>query len=152
MPYNVSTPPPPPGGLLRTRNSGKFYTVCVIILHGVFVCTSWGHGKYTYIYRWQNKSGLVSVERMALFSPTSTFLAQFSRHTVGVPIVHHKPLPMRQAKKKKKAATPESSHEKRSSFKLLIIQPQNRRGGDRGGTCPPVPPPPGFAPMRYILV
>ena len=24
--------------LLRTRNSGKFYTVCVIILHGVFVC------------------------------------------------------------------------------------------------------------------
>ena len=23
-------------GLLRTRNSGKFYTVCVIILHGVF--------------------------------------------------------------------------------------------------------------------
>ena len=27
-------------GLLRTRNSGKFYTVCVIILHGFFVCTA----------------------------------------------------------------------------------------------------------------
>ena len=27
-------------GLLRTRNSGKFYTVCVIILHGVFCVIS----------------------------------------------------------------------------------------------------------------
>ena len=41
-----------------------------------------------------------------LFFPTSKFMGQFSRHRLGVPIVHHQPLWQAKKKKKKKVPPP----------------------------------------------
>ena len=101
---------------------------------------------------------LVHIVDSDTFFPDLHFFAQFSRHTVGVPIVHHKPLWQATTKSPQRRG---AHMKKGSSFQLIIIQPQNRGGGGDinimsptfkivgggGRRVPLSPPPPRFAPM-----
>ena len=87
-----------------------------------------------------SKVAQVRKKLMSNFFQTSKCFGQFSRHRVGVPIVHYYQ-PLGQAKKKKKKKGPQHRRAalmtKRSSFHWIIIQPPNRGAGGTFDTMSP---------------
>ena len=113
MQNNTSPPPPTPPFSTSTKWSRNLNTgVCVCVC----VCVPVAHIRSGY---WGYTLGFFSL---------NFFFAQFSRHRVGVPIIHHKP----EAKKKKKKVHNVREHVKRV---LIFIKPPKSVGG--GGNQKP---------------